>query len=458
MEMGEERSKHSLFYDKALWIGVGVSVLYWIIEAVLDSRFFNEGTFFERLFLPDINEIWMRTLVVALLILFSSYVQSNYRRKRTEEKIRDKEALFSDILHISNDGIIMIDESQHILRFNKGAEVIFGYPASEAIGKHLNLLIPKNLAESHVRNVMSFRERADSTREMGQRTGELFGRRKNGKAFPAEVSISKLTQGGRMLFSAVIRDITERKRVEAKIRRLNQDLEQRVIDRTAQLAASNKELETFCYSVSHDLRAPLRGISGFSQALVEDCSDKLDEEGLAFLQRIIDASTRMGKLIDGLLNLSQVTRRALQKKQVDLSALANSISLELQKTEPERAISWRISDGLIVEGDPRLLEAVFQNLLGNAMKFTKEKSKAEISFGQTQYKGKQAYFVRDNGAGFDMAYADKLFSPFQRLHRVTEFPGSGIGLATVQRIIHHHGGQIWAEGVVDKGATFYFNL
>jgi signal transduction histidine kinase len=244
----------------------------------------------------------------------------------------------------------------------------------------------------------------------------------------------------------------------AEIQKLNAELEARVIERTAQLEAANKELEAFSYSVSHDLRAPLRGISGFSQALQEEYGDKLDETGQHYLSRVRAGSQHMAQLIEDLLNLSRVTRSEIHRVRVDLTALAQTVADELKVRQPDRHVSFDIAEGLVVQGDPGLLRAMLENLFSNSWKFTRKHMEARIELGVTRRDGERAHFVRDDGAGFDMAYADKLFRPFQRLHTMEDFEGTGIGLATVQRIVLRHGGRVWGEGTVEGGATFYFVL
>ncbi len=250
----------------------------------------------------------------------------------------------------------------------------------------------------------------------------------------------------------------ERLAAEAAVSKLNTELEERVHHRTVELESSNKELEAFCHSVSHDLRAPLRSIDGFSLALLEDHGDRLGDDGKAHLQRVRAATVRMGTLIDDLLDLSRITRSEMHREQVDLSQLAGTISSELRGAQPDRNVEFAIASGLQVKGDLRLIRIALQNLLGNSWKFTSKRDHARIEFGRAQTNGTSSFFVADNGAGFDPSYAARLFGAFQRLHAAADFPGTGVGLATVQRIVHRHGGEIWASSAVNEGATFFFTL
>lgn len=245
---------------------------------------------------------------------------------------------------------------------------------------------------------------------------------------------------------------------EVRLALLNQELEERVVKRTAALAAANQELDAFSYTVSHDLRAPLRAMDGFSQALLEDYERKLDDQGKDYLNRVRAGCQRMAQLIDDLLQLSRVGRREIDQQTIDLSDIARTVAAELKQSEPDREVEFDIAPDVTAKGDARLLRIVLDNLLGNAWKFTRKNPRARIEFGVTEQDGQPAYHVRDDGAGFDMAYADKLFRPFQRLHGSEEFEGTGIGLATVIRIIARHGGRAWVDSTVGQGTTVYFAL
>jgi len=379
------------------------------------------------------------------LLGFAKVTRDLTERQRAEEAIRASEEQFRTLALTASDAIISADSHGDITYFNPGAERIFGYALQEVRGKPLTVLMPERLRDAHRTGLARYLATGEA-RVVG-RTVELVGQKRDGAEFPLELSLATWKRGPEVAFTAIIRDITERKAAEETLRRY-----------AAQLESANAELEAFAYSVSHDLRAPLRSLDGFSQALLEDYADRLDAQGTDYLQPVRSGSQRMAQLIDDLLNLSRVTRAQMRMGSVDLSALAEGIATELRNSDPSRRVDFAIAPALVVHADPGLMGVVLENLLGNAWKFTGKRLRARIEVGVTPHNGRPAYFVRDNGAGFDMTYADKLFGAFQRLHRSGEFEGTGIGLATVQRIIHRHGGRIWAEAAPDQGATFYFTL
>jgi PAS domain S-box-containing protein len=347
------------------------------------------------------------------------------------------------IVEFSGDAIVATSLDGLIRTWNHGAEHLFGHAAPEVIGKPLALLDAAERPGEHAALVARLSK--------GEKVSpvDAVRRHKDGSALDVSITTSPIrdSRGQLVGVSMAARDISDRKRAEAEIRRASEAAE-----------AANRELEAFSYSVAHDLRSPLRAIDGFASVLAKDSGASLDDVGLRHLGRIRDAARRMGQLIDGLLSLGRLTRVALSAQQIDLSKLARVTAGRLQEAQPNRAIEVVVSDGVVGTGDAALLGAVLENLLSNAWKFTRDTPNARVEFGAIEEAGRTVYFVRDNGAGFDMAYSSKLFGVFQRLHGQNEFEGTGVGLATVHRIVHRHGGTIWAEGKVGEGACFRFTL
>ncbi len=370
-------------------------------------------------------------------------------RRESLEKAR-----LAAIIESSPDAIYRNSPGGIIETWNPGAWKLYGYAPGEAIGQPISML-----ASNH--RVAEQRELMRRVFAGEKLTGfDTVRLRKDGSTVDISLSLSPIldSRGVATGVACVARDVTGRKRLEQQIRELNATLERRIEERTRQLTESNRELESFSYSVSHDLRAPLRSIDGFSKLLLEESNAQLEETAKDRLRRIRTASGRMAELIDDLLDLSRLGRADMRLEPVGLSTLAEHIAHQLQRSQPERNVRFRIQPGLTVRGDWRLLRVMLENLLENAFKFSAGSDPADIEFGSTRSESEAVFFVRDNGVGFDMQYAGQLFAPFQRLHSRWQFEGTGIGLATVHRIVARHGGRIWAEAEPARGAAFYFTL
>jgi PAS domain S-box-containing protein len=365
-------------------------------------------------------------------------------RARKESRRADEQRFqLAAIVESSGDAIVGSSLDGLIRSWNKSAERLFGYAADEVIGRPISLL----LVPGHQGEEPPLVARVAKGEPVAP--FETVRRRKDGSDVDVSMTISPIrdSRDGLVGASLAARDISVWKRAEAQVLRSREAAE-----------AANRELEAFNHTVAHDLRAPLRGIAGFSHILLEDYGTTLNAEGLHYLERVRDAAEHMGRLIDSLLALSRVARVSIRSQEVDLSELARATAERLKESQPDRTVEFVIGDGFTEKGDGTLLGAAIENLLNNAWKFTRNQPKGRIEFGSSQEAGQTSYFVRDNGAGFDMAFASKLFGVFQRLHAPSEFEGTGVGLATVQRIVHRHGGRVWAEGKVGEGACFHFTF
>jgi PAS domain S-box-containing protein len=378
-------------------------------------------------------------------------------RRQAEEEIRRTAAL----LEAARDAIFVRDLDGRITYWNEGAERTYGFSRAEAVGR-----ISHDMLRTRFPEPLTSIEAA--TTGSSSWDGELTQRCADGRSIIVESrwAAQRAPDGSLLGFMEVNRDVTARKETERemrraakKIRSLNATLEQQVRQRTIHLERANKSLEAFAYSIAHDLRTPLRGISGFAEVLVNDYGDQLDETGRTYATRVRAGCARMAALIDDLLNLSQVTQAEMNLQDVDLSAEVTAICDQLAARDPGRQVRVTVQDGVRVTADKSLIRGVLENLLENAWKFTAQRKDTVVEFATTPVdEAAICCYVRDNGAGFDPAYTGKLFQPFQRLHDASEFPGTGIGLASVQRIIERHGGRTWAEGIIDGGATIYFTL
>ena len=421
--------------------------------------------------------------------------QSEDDKKKYKEELVQTKAMFEGLFEFAPDAIVVVNRKGNIVRANKQTERLFGYSANELADSHHEILLPERFKKRHIKHRRTYM--ADPhIRPMG--TGlELYGRKKDGSEFSVDIALGPLKAEKETLVIAVIRDVSEhrkseaalrtaldemelkvtertsallianeellteieeRKQTEAQLEEYRRDLEEQVTERTAELMDVNKELEAFSYSVSHDLRAPLRQMAGFITLLQKQIADYPNIKVRQYIASILAASRKMDVLINDLLAFSQIGRTEIQKKKVSLDELVRGVMREIRDEFKERNIIWEVDELPAIIGDRGLLRQVIVNLISNAVKFTSTRSQAEIKIGCKDEDDKYTFFISDNGVGFDMKYADRLFGVFQRLHTQDDFEGTGIGLANVQRIIARHGGRVWAEGAVGQGATFYFTL
>ena len=356
------------------------------------------------------------------------------------------------ILESAPDAMLLIGQAGEVVYLNTHAAELFGYKRDELLGRSVEQLVPP---ESRILHGDHRRRYMGQPRARMMETGlALYGLRKDQSRFPLEISLSPLRTSGGLLVLGAVRDRTKKQRAEDEIQNLNRNLRAKV----QELNATNRELQDLTYTTAHDLRAPVRHIQGYAELLIESVGNSLDKAEKQNLDKIAASAKRLGMLIDNLLDFSRIGRAALGPRPVDLSSMIGEIRKDLQNRFKNRRVAWKIGELPTVSADPGMLKVLFTILLENALKFTRTRGEAIIEIGYTAENGSRAVFVRDNGVGFEMQYVSKLFQVFQRLHRHEEFEGTGIGLATVRRIVERHGGKVWAEGVLDEGATFYISL
>jgi PAS domain S-box-containing protein len=434
--------------------GVGPAILAVVLSSLSFNYLFTEPRFSLYVAPADIPYYLIFILFALLLTWFSAV-----RRRIEQQLLESKDTLQREIvertqqaslLNLTHDTIFVRDMNDIITYWNRGAAELYGWTEDQAVGKHSHQLLQTDYPLP-----------MDEVREELLRTGRWEGELRKTKADGSRVfvasrwSLRQDEQGHPVAILETNNDISDRKHREEEIRKLNQELEKRTTD----LEASNKELEAFAYSVSHDLRAPLRHMVGYTELLQKNVSSMLDEKSLRYMKTILESAKRMGALIDDLLAFSRIARAETRQRPVSLEELLKEVLPDLQREAEGREIAWNIGALPDTFGDRPMLRLVLVNLIANALKFTRTRPRAEIEIGCLERKNDSVVvFVRDNGVGFDMKYAHKLFGVFQRLHQSGTFEGTGIGLATVQRIIHRHGGSVWAEGLVDRGATFFFSL
>jgi PAS domain S-box-containing protein len=465
---------------QALWVAVIVTLGLLVTAVVLvvlvvrqivrpiedlsrSAQAIGNGDFSRRVHVSGRDEIYglaqaFNSMSQQLGDLLTGLEQEIAERKQAEEALRESEERFRSLVEHSPDGVVLVDEAGNVLEWNPGAEQIIGLAPAETVGRPLMevqfqvALEERRALEDRDRVAAMYAElfeKGDAPWLHGLQEVEV--QRPDGARRTIQTLVFPIQTARGYRAGSIIRDVTERRRAEQAVRELNEELEQRVRERTA-------ELESFVYSVSHDLRSPLRAMSGFSHILLQDYAQHLPDGAQRYLGMVQDGAVQMGRLIDDLLAFSRLGRSPLKKQEVEPGRLVHKVLEELHPTYQERQVEISVGDLPACQADPGLLRQAYANLIANALKFTRNCDVAQIEIGCLQEGEEQIYYVRDNGVGFDMQYADKLFGVFQRLHRATEYEGTGVGLAIVQRIVHRHGGRVWTEAAPGKGATFYFTL
>ena len=464
--LGEVYALHKLEFPVLLF-AIAITIWYAgngpgalaLLAAVLSFEYFFAEPRYSLYIHPADRPLFVLFILFAFIIAWFSA-----RRRRIERELREardkldievaERTQQASLLNLTHDTIFVRDMSDVITYWNRGARELYGWTAEDAVGRRthdlLQTIFPAPLEEINAELLRSGRWEGDLIHTKLDGTKLIVGSR---------WALQRNAQGQPDAILETNNDVTERKRAEGEIRKLNEELEQRVIERTGDLEMANKELEAFAYSISHDLRAPLRHMAGYAELLQKNASSVLDEKSRRYMIIILEAAKRMGDLIDDLLAFSRIGRAETQNTVVSLEQLVKEALSEVQQETDGRSIGWTIGALPNLYGDRSMLRLVLVNLVANAVKFTRTRPQAQIEIGCADGKEDEiVVFIRDNGVGFDMKYVNKLFGVFQRLHRAEEFEGTGIGLATVQRIIHRHGGKIWADALVDRGATFYFSL
>jgi PAS domain S-box-containing protein len=436
------------------YAGPGPAVLAFVLSTLSDDYFFVQPRYSFYITRSEIPHVVIFILIALLLTWFSAIRRRIERELRCSRDELEQEVALrtqqASLLNLTHDTIFVRDMSDAITYWNRGAQELYGWTAEQAIGKQspqlLQTVFPAPIKDIHAELLTT-----------GRWEGELEKTKADGTrvVVASRWSLQRNEEGSPIAILETNNDVTQRKRGEEEVRKLNQELGKR----TTELEAINKELEAFAYSISHDLRAPLRHMVGFTELLQKNASPVVDEKGRRYMMMILESAKRMGILIDDLLAFSRIGRAETRETMVSLEQLVKEVQSEVLHETNGRDITWKVGPLPDLYGDRSMLKLALVNLISNAVKFTRTHPQPEIEIGCTgKPEEKVVMFIRDNGVGFDMKYVNKLFGVFQRLHRAEEFEGTGIGLATVQRIIHRHGGQVWAEGLVGHGATFYLSL